>query len=54
MEKDYKCPKCGSDHTTRVPIELFSEIKGTWYLLIICSLFLHLDMCCLYYYWSYL
>lgn len=39
MENDYKCPKCGSDHTTRVPIKLMSGVKGTWYLLILCSLF---------------
>lgn len=39
MKIDLRCPKCGSDHTTRVPVEILDGVKGPWYLLIICSLF---------------
>lgn len=33
------CPKCGSENTTRVPIELLDGVKGLWYGLIVMSLF---------------
>lgn len=37
-EIDFRCPKCKSENTTRVPIELFDGVKGLWYSLIILSL----------------
>ena len=39
MDNMFRCPKCGCDHTTKVPVELLDGVKGTWLLLVFCSLF---------------
>lgn len=32
---DYKCPKCGCETATKIPIELLDGVKNIWYSLII-------------------
>lgn len=36
---DFKCPKCGCESATRIPIELLDGAKGIWYRLVLLSLF---------------